>query len=385
MGFLGPVLGALANATVVTDGLYGAPTSTTPSPTSSSSSVWGWLWDSAAAVVLTLARGIVTLVEIAWTSEFAAWIYLAHLVREASELGGTILSRSASVLAAVGSAAVGALGEVLDWALQQIVRFLSPIVAPLKNSMEGWAASMWSEFLPVWSQYNASPTDVSGSLSASLLETLFGNLFVMLLAISVATAVALTVIQIVGMGAGTVVSTLVSLIPPPSEAAGYALGASLIPVGYFSVALVRAAWTLYNDTTSVLSPYFGPLLCVFGNGIAAIQLYSDAPVAVETVEGLTQGTVPQLLVVWEPIVAAVTGLLSIALDIAGHLLGGGEGAFVESLGLIISGGGALFSLFVLLKYWSDLREALQLNQQLIGSGLDALGLAIGLGELKLSA
>ncbi len=112
---------------------------------------------------------------------------------------------------------------------------------------------------------------------------------------------------------------------------------------------------------------------------------SDVPEAIETLEALAQGVAPYTLIVIEPIIAAVTGLLSIALDIVGHIVGGLEDRFLGTLSETISGGGALFSLSVTLRYWEDLKEALQLNQQLIGSGLGAIGLAAGLGEIELGS
>jgi len=196
-------------------------------------------------------------------------------------------------------------------------------------------------------------------------------------------AVALTIIQLVGLGADAIVEVVLDLIPPTSEVAGYALSLALVPTTFFSTGMVQAGWALYNETTSAVSPFFGPLLAIFGVGIDTIRLYSTAPEAVETLEALSQGVAPADLVVYEPIVATVTGLLAIALTVVGHLVGGLEGAYLGTIGLFIAGTGALFALMVFSNYWSRLKEALQLNDQLIGVGLDGVGLATNLAEAKL--
>jgi len=217
-------------------------------------------------------------------------------------------------------------------------------------------------------------------LAATFLEGVFGNLFDVLLLIGVALAIALTVIQVIGLEADALVNVILSLIPPPTELAGYALSAALLPATFLSSGLVSAAWAVANGSESD-STLFAPLLSVVGSGAAAIRLSTTVPEAINTVEYLSQTASGSLLAVYEPIVSVVTGLLSIALSLVGRLVSGPEATTLATLGVIIAAGGALFTGFVLARYLNQVKESGQLGEQVIGLGLDGVGIAASLAEL----
>jgi len=384
VGFLGlssTIVNAIPNATEPSDGLWGPPTA--QAPAAPSSGLFGAFWNAVTSFVTNPLGTVESLVDTVWDVTEAATVYLDHLAHEAAAIDAEVVARTAAAIVHVGQVIANALNALLNWIIEQVTKLLSPILSPLTAAMRSWGGSLWSGFQTLWSEYNSSPSGINDGLAAGLLEDLFGNLFDVLLGVSVAVAVALTIIQVIGLGADAIVDVVLELIPPPSEAVGCALSLALVPTSYFSTGMVQAGWALYNETTSVVSPFFGPLLAIFGVGIGAIRLYSTAPEAVETLEALSQGVAPSELAVYEPIVATVTGLLAIALTVVGHLVGGLEGAYLGTIGLIIAGTGALFALMVIAKYWSQLKEALQLNDQLIGVGLDGVGLATSLAEAEL--
>jgi len=217
-------------------------------------------------------------------------------------------------------------------------------------------------------------------LAATFLEGVFGNLFDVLLLIGVALAIALTVIQVIGLEADALVNVILSLIPPPTELAGYALSAALLPATFLSSGLVSAAWAVANGSESD-STLFAPLLSVVGSGAAAIRLSTTVPEAINTVSYLSSVASKYSLAIYAPIVSVVTGLLSIALDIVGHLVGGLEESFLGLVGFIISVVGALYAGAALGTAFQQMKEADQLGEQVIGVGLDSLGIAAGLAEL----
>lgn len=158
----------------------------------------------------------------------------------------------------------------------------------------------------------------------------------------------------------------------------------MIPATYFGSGLVSTGWAVYNNSTRSASPFFAALLAVVAGGVAAIRLSSTVPEAIQTVEYLSKTASSSQLVLFEPIVAMVTGLLAIALSIVGHVVGGSEGVFLGHLGLSIAAAGAAFAAFVTIwYYWSDLKDANQLDEQLIGVGLDGVGIGAGLAEAEL--
>jgi IPT/TIG domain len=384
VGFLGlnaAVVNAISNATEPSDGLYGAPSSHFPPPPPPSG--WGALWNAVTSFATNPLGTVLSLASVAWNEATAAFTYLNHLAHEAVAIGAEVVARTAAAIVHVGQLFANALNALLNWIIEQITKLLSPVISPLTAAMRSWGGSLWSGFQTLWSEYNSSPSDVNGGLAATFLEGLFGSLFDVLLGISVAVAVALTVIQVIGLGADAVVNTILTLIPPPSQLAGYALSAALIPDAFFSSGLVSTGWDIYNSSTKSPSPFFAPLLAVVAGGVAAIRLSSTVPEAIQTVEYLSQTASSTQLVFFEPIVATVTGLLAIALSVVAHVVGGSEGVFLGHLGLIIAACGAVFATFVTLRYWSDLKDANQLDEQLIGLGLDGVGIAAGLAAAEL--
>ncbi len=212
MGFLAPVLGALGNATLVTDGLYGTPTSTTPSSTPASSSVWGWLWDSAAAAVLTLARGIVTLVEIAWTSELAAWIYLAHLTREALALDGYVLSRSANALAQAGSELVSAAKSALDFIIEVADSLLETVLGPVLQARTGYAQNTQSALSLALNSTSSTTGNISEAGAGAVWNAFAGALLALGLVAGFALEVTFVAMEAVPIGPTVIIGLVVGIL-----------------------------------------------------------------------------------------------------------------------------------------------------------------------------
>ncbi len=210
MGLLAPVLGALGNATVVTDGLYGAPTGTTPSSTTAGAPILGWFWNSPIGVVYDNAlHFLVSVVELSWTLEFGAWVYLAHLTREGLALDGFVLSRAATVLAVAGRALVNMTVALLNVVGSAILTVLSPVLAPLVKLDVTYAENLAN--VTVAAEETFSGGTISESAGRSFWAAFGGSVFYMALSLGIAVDVVVAIVTGLSLGGGFLVGAALSV------------------------------------------------------------------------------------------------------------------------------------------------------------------------------
>jgi hypothetical protein len=318
MGFYAPVLGALANATVVTGGLYGAPSTTTPSQTPSGSAVWGWLWNAPAEVVTTIAHGVVSLVDIVYTVTVAATTYLNHLAREALALAGTLLARTAMALEAAGQVLRTGLSELATFVVSALKSILAAVINPVLKVASAFDSG-------VAAGMNASGSDVGAGHQVTvghaqqLVSALGGSVTMLALALGIAIAIGITIATPLDFGPSLIVSVILSLIILGLTAAfSKTLGATLLTDSAIwavdsganltfsgnTAPAVQIDWKALAESFGVASALPAILLAVYvGMKMPANQLtlplaalvLAMVSVAIELVVWATQ--LPQLIVV----------------------------------------------------------------------------------------
>ena len=112
LGLDAPVLSALANAPVISQGLYGPPTHNKAPP--SAGGIWGDFWNAFSAVVTTITGAIVSIVGEVYSVAVAATTYLNRIANEAAAIGAQVLARTAAAIVHVGQLIVRALDQLLS-------------------------------------------------------------------------------------------------------------------------------------------------------------------------------------------------------------------------------------------------------------------------------
>lgn len=211
IGLAAPVTNALANQATAGEGLYGAPTTSTPGQTSPSSSLWGAFWDAFTAVALSVTHTLLSLIEVAWSITVEAFTYFNHLFRAALALGGAVLHRTAAALEVAGRALVNATRALLtaigDAALSALSLVLNPV----------WQTCVaYGESLVTIANHALSDLDANGSVpgddSDRFWQALSGPVFIIALSLTIAIEVVLTAILPISLGATFVIGALLGLI-----------------------------------------------------------------------------------------------------------------------------------------------------------------------------
>ncbi len=212
VGFLG--LGeatdrALPNATEPSDGLWGPPTSEAPHrPTSS---LIGEFWNAVTSFVTNPLGTVLSLAYTVWDAAEAAVVYLDHLGTEAAALGAAIKARTAAAIVQVGHIIGSALDQLINYLVELVSEALSPVVSPMVHDAESFdsesAAAGNRTVLDV--QHNGTVSLADGLSWANSFDSisLIGDV------LGAVVVIALTVLLPVGLGAGTLVSILLRLLP----------------------------------------------------------------------------------------------------------------------------------------------------------------------------
>ncbi len=210
-GFDSPVVSALANAALTTDGLYGPPPTTTPpSQTSRSSSLWGLFWN-AATDVLALGKILVSLIEIAWNAAAAAFTYIDHLVNEAAKLGGSIAARAASALKTAGQALETGLNDLVGLVETGIDDLLRPVVQLIVNGVNAYVPPVNTSLTAAVTTYARSGV-VTNQEEHNFYSALSGGLLPASTVVGFAVQIALSLISPLSLGAGFVVGIVLILL-----------------------------------------------------------------------------------------------------------------------------------------------------------------------------
>jgi len=208
MGFDAPVLSALADAPVVSQGLYGPPTY---SKEPSASGIWGDFWNAVTAVVTTITSAIVSIVGEVYSVAVAAAIYLDRIAHEALEIGGSVLARTAATLGGVGKVIITALNVLLAYISSLVKAALRVAVNPIISAAEHFDSALGASMNASLSYYEGYGT-VSTTIASS-----WAHSFDLMAEFGAALAVAITVVLVLttpfSLGASSIEDIALSLFP----------------------------------------------------------------------------------------------------------------------------------------------------------------------------
>ena len=207
LGLAGAVVGAIPNAVVASEGLYGPP-SNNYQPTTGG--FWGTFWNAVSAVVTNPLGTVLSLVDTVWNAGTAAFTYLNRLTHEAAAIGAEVIARTAASIVHVGEILIQALDELKNWIIQEVTELVSPVITALASADLSYTGSLASD---VQNAIN----DTSGGHSLPVADAtkywkdFSGSIF--LLAVTLATAIDIILWLVMGLslGAEFIVGVVVSL------------------------------------------------------------------------------------------------------------------------------------------------------------------------------
>ena len=206
LGLDSQVVGALANRTTSSDGLYGVPESHSPPPQGPT----GLNWNSVVAIVTNPAGALVSLVEYTWTLTVAVDVYLGDLVHEALAIDGQLLARELQVLQEVAKILVEALELLLSYILVLVKADMNIALLPITLLVSAYGQSLNSNVYSALS--TLSNGNISRAASLGIWEAMSGALFVIAMGIAIAVELALTLLAIISMGSSELVVILITIL-----------------------------------------------------------------------------------------------------------------------------------------------------------------------------
>ena len=207
LGLSGAVVGAIPNAVVTSEGLYGAP-SDNYEPTSGG--FWGTFWNAVSAVVTNPLGAVLSLVDTVWNAGTAAFTYLNHLAHEAVAIGAEIVARTAAAIVHVGQILAGVIAALLSY-LDTIVRDLFvPVFNPVVQGMNQYGLRLASD---IEQTYNDSSANKSiDQDTARFWSDASGGIFLFIEGVAVAVTVVLTILEDFSLGAGFLLPIIVGFV-----------------------------------------------------------------------------------------------------------------------------------------------------------------------------
>ncbi len=413
LGLNSVVLSALANSSEPDSGVFGAPCSvcipTLPGAATLEMlhlhphdlfSIFGDLWNSFSGVVAAFLTHLATLVHalvgIVWNALVAAAAYFDHIREGLVRLAEVAVSAAVSVLKTVGHVLEAALQALLAFIVKEVEALFSPIVNAVTSAMTNYADTLWSDFHPMWKDSNSSTAINSGD-AARFMDDLFGGPFLVAIGLFTIVTIALVVVQTLSLGADFLVTLVEGLIVSVAVTAFLAVTLSMVPAALLSAAAVDGAWALFNASQSgnltpadrhPLTPDKGATCSAFAAVAGTFKVYAtyqlglkDIPEGIQLVKAVIFGAADFTLLTVFPIVNAALGVLGLALTIAAGLIGGGMGAALSTIALVLSFFGLIYGAYVLTTRGAQLRESNQFNGVLLGELISGAGTTVSLGAL----
>jgi hypothetical protein len=154
--------------------------------------LWGDFVNAVTSVVQTAVGEIVSLVSMVYNSVVEAYTFVAHLAREAADLGGQLLSRAAATLVSVGEALYRLVEAALDYLIDLAEAALVKLFDPLIAMIQGYQTALVNAA-------NATVADVSEGYPVTTphVQKLFSAMSGAVLTAALAIGVAVTVILLV--------------------------------------------------------------------------------------------------------------------------------------------------------------------------------------------
>ena len=203
------VIEGLANGTLVSQGVYGAPQYNKAPPVAGGP--WGAMWNAFSAIVTNPFGTLLSVVGEVWTVTIAAETFLSRLSGEATALGGKVWARISGTIVAVGKVIVSALDSLLVYIESLVKQALSVVINPIINAAQNFDRGLASSM-------NASLLDMENNGSVKTSDGIaWARAFDPLLAPGAGLAIAITVVVGLvtpfGLGAGFLGSLILSVLP----------------------------------------------------------------------------------------------------------------------------------------------------------------------------
>jgi hypothetical protein len=371
VGFLGlgaAVVDALANQSLLSDGLYRAPSSSFPPPPPSG--FWGTFWNAVTAVVQTAAHLIVSLVTVVWNAVLAAVTYVDHMYHEALSLGAQLVQRAAAAMVSLGKALLSALEALAAYIIKIVQAAIGQALGGFRtlelNLESAWNASLSAAASSYHTGRNISQAEANG-----LWALIGGTVFLIGFALATVAVVVLAILAVVSLGADEVVDLILGLILTVAvalalPALGSLLTASMVNNlaawagtegalgGYAPTGTGRSAQTAVGascnlhtdfnpcpsstDAVGALASSYGWFCTGFTNSVAAVQLYQAffKPLS-------------QVSAVDFDLQAIAFGVGLVGAELAALQLATGCTAMLAFAGLLLSASSVVFDLYSLTK------------------------------------
>jgi len=207
------VVGAIPNAVVASEGLYGPPSNNYHPPTGG---FWGTFWNAVSAVVTNPLGTVLSLVDTVWNAGTAAFTYLNHLAHEAVAIGAEIVARTAATIVHVGQLIESALSTLLSFIWTEIsslfTRAIQGLTSAFNSGLRNWMSLLYSAGNHTVLAYEGVDAPANTAAAAELI----GQALVVPLALAIAAGVAIDVLLGVtipfDIGPSTVASFLIPIV-----------------------------------------------------------------------------------------------------------------------------------------------------------------------------
>jgi hypothetical protein len=240
LGFDAPVLSALANAVIVSQGVYGPP----PYQPHSTSSGWSLagVWNAVSAVASNPLGTLASFVGGVYNGAEAALTYFTNLAQAAVSFGGHLLARAAATLVHVGDIILSALNALLDYILSLVKSALAAVVGPIVSGVNSYSAAVVAATAAA---YNDSRVTAADAIRFG--NALSGSAFELGLGVGIIATVVLTILMPFDVGPALLVGMILGLF---TTAVAGALAPDIGGVTAFSTSAIYAVEGWVNDTTA---------------------------------------------------------------------------------------------------------------------------------------
>lgn len=311
LGLDAPVLAAISNVPVTSEGLYGPPTSNLPSQTSRSSGLWGNFWNAASAVVTTVTGAVVSLLETTWDATLATFTYFNDLARAASAFGGLVLARAAGTIVAIGNKVVADLDAVLDYVVTILKSALSPVISAVNSAVGNYYNPVSTSLNQTWAAVDEGHP-VTALEGESFGSALSGPLLDDALGMGAVVEIALFVMLPFDIGPSVFISIAAGLL-----GAGVISGLGALSgagAASFSTDAVSAVQTFVSDTRDPPSSVTNPVNWEVISGLVSVLSgLASLPVALGLCEEAFLPNPSTTSVLWAGPVALAMDVVAIAL------------------------------------------------------------------------
>jgi hypothetical protein len=213
LGLPSIVMATLANATIPSNGSYGPPQYNASQASPSGWQVWGeQLWNTITGVATWVVDGVTHFASAFWSVSQGASAYIGAAVKGAL----VDATHGLTKLANQSVSALKAIEEVMEWALNQTIHWISanvlgPVVTPIITAADDYGDRLYSDVEAAESDV-ASTGEVPASVSDGFWQDFSGSLFVTALTLAAAVVVGLNILATICLGVGVIVSLVLNVI-----------------------------------------------------------------------------------------------------------------------------------------------------------------------------